>query len=179
VPRRPKGITRQGDPIQPPLELQKNLGRDNAEDEGEPSTASNINLETNFFGRIAKEAAGNLAPTQPAKLTDEEEARSWRKTAERYTLRNNVKKLEEQVEKLQRRGLRGGRRKMKLTKEQFEQLHRAGLTERQVQVILLRIEYAMKPAEIARKLGIDSSTVREHLSVAHQKMDKFRSPRNS
>jgi DNA-directed RNA polymerase specialized sigma24 family protein len=92
-------------------------------------------------------------------------------------LRSKVKKLEEQVEKLQRRGLRGGRRKMKLTKDQLEQLHRAKLTDRQVQVLLLRIEYAMKPTEIARKLGIDSSTVREHLSVARQKMDKFRSPR--
>ena len=177
VPRRSKDITRQGGPIEPQVEAHTNLIQDEAVVEGEPSTASNNSLGTNLFGRIATEAAANLPPTKPAKLTDEEEAPSWRKALERATLPNKVKKLEEKVEKLQRRGLRGGRRKVKLTKEQLDQLRRAGLTERQEQVLLLRIEYAMKPAAIARTLGIDPSSVRDRLKAAFRKMDKAPSPR--
>jgi RNA polymerase sigma factor (sigma-70 family) len=53
----------------------------------------------------------------------------------------------------------------------------AKLTDRQEQIFRLRFEYMKKPTEIGRQLGIDSSTVREHLKAANQKLRKLGSPR--
>ena len=46
----------------------------------------------------------------------------------------------------------------------------AGLTDRQHECIALRLEYGLSITAISKRLGIDRSTVNEHLSAAEKKI---------
>lgn len=74
--------------------------------------------------------------------------------------------------------------KVKRTNKGFEGLHRKkanyskymdGLTEKHQQVFSLRYEYGLTVTEIASRLGIDRSTVYEHIGAIDKKLQQFAS----
>ena len=70
--------------------------------------------------------------------------------------------------------LRKRARKMDLS----NYLDAAGLTERQYQCASLHWEYGVSKARIARELGIDRSTVQEHINFAHSKFKSSKAGEN-
>jgi hypothetical protein len=95
-------LQKEGVPLEPPTEARTKLNRDKTAAKCDPSAANKDELAHHFWDRRVSETVGNLSPVQPAKPTDEEDTRSWRKAGERVMLPRKVKKLEEENKKIRR-----------------------------------------------------------------------------
>lgn len=112
---------------------------------------------------------------KPDWWNEETEGQLMQKAAASVFLPKRVKKLEEAPatakEKRDRpKGFEG-------LKQMKRELHLAqyDLTQKQQDVISLRLEYGISVIKIAERLGIHRTTVDEHISAAHRRIENHRS----